>query len=62
MIDIREAAERLLTGELDEKLSLRRRLRRKLNDYTKNVPPHVRAARLAETERLKRGLKLTYEH
>ena len=59
---IRETAERLLEGELDEKLSLRRRLRRKLNDYTKNVPPHVRAARLADTERLKRGLKPTYEH
>jgi DNA polymerase-2 len=59
---IRETAERLLEGELDEKLSLRRRLRRKLTDYTKNVPPHVRAARLADTERLKRGLKPTYEH
>jgi len=59
---IKETAERLLGSELDEKLSLRRRLRRKLKDYTKNVPPHVRAARLADTERLKRGLKPTYEH
>jgi len=59
---IKETTERLLEGELDEKLSLRRRLRRKLNDYTKNVPPHVRAARLADAERLKRGLKPTYEH
>jgi DNA polymerase II len=59
---IRETAERLLKGELDEKLSLRRRLRRKLNDYTKNVPPHVRAARLADTERVQRGLKPTHEH
>jgi DNA polymerase-2 len=49
-----------MKGELDDKLSLRRRLRRKLNDYTKNVPPHVRAARLAEAERLKQGLKPTY--
>ena len=59
---IRETAERLLRGELDEKLSLRRRLRRKLNDYTKNVPPHVRAARLADSERVSRGLKPTHEH
>jgi DNA polymerase II len=62
LIYIKETTERLLEGELDEKLSLRRRLRRKLNDYTKNVPPHVRAARLADAERLKRGLKPTYEH
>ena len=59
---IKKTAERLLEGELDEKLSLRRRLRRKLKDYTKSVPPHVRAARLADAERLKRGLKPTYEH
>ena len=57
---ISDTAVRLLKGELDDKLSLRRRLRRKLNDYTKNVPPHVRAARLAEAERLKQGLKPTY--
>ena len=59
---IRETAERLLAGELDEKLSLRRRLRRKLNDYTKNFPTHVGVVRLADRERLKRGQKLSYEH
>ena len=59
---IKETAERLLRGELDGKLSLRRRLRRKLNDYTKNVSPHVRAARLADSERVQRGLKPAHEH
>ena len=47
---------------MNDKLTLRRRLRRKLDDYKKNVPPHVRAARLADQERHKRGLKPIYEN
>ena len=31
-------------------------------DHHELVPPHVRHARLAETERLKRVLKSTYDH
>ena len=42
---VRETAEQLLAGKLDEKLVYRKRLRRKLNEYTRNVPPHVQAAR-----------------
>ena len=42
---IRETTNRLLGGELDEKLIYRKRLRRKLSDYQRNVPPHVQAAR-----------------
>jgi len=42
---IRETTDRLLKGELDEKLVYRKRLRRKLSDYQRNVPPHVQAAR-----------------
>ncbi|MFK8019382.1 MAG: DNA polymerase II [Pseudomonadales bacterium] len=42
---VNSAAEQLLAGELDDKLVYRKRLRRKLEDYTKNVPPHVQAAR-----------------
>ena len=38
---IRETTNRLLGGELDEKLIYRKRLRRKLSDYQRNVPPHV---------------------
>ena len=38
-------------GELDDELTLRRRLRRRLDEYVKNVPPHVRAARLEEQKR-----------
>jgi len=42
---VRDTTERLLEGELDEKLVYRKRLRRKLSDYERNVPPHVQAAR-----------------
>ncbi len=38
-------AEQVMAGELDEDLIYRKRLRRKLEDYQKNVPPHVQAAR-----------------
>ena len=37
-----------LKSELDELLVYRKRLRRQLGDYQRNVPPHVRAARLAD--------------
>ena len=42
---VRDTTSRLLAGELDEKLVYRKRLRRKLSDYQRNVPPHVQAAR-----------------
>ena len=48
-------------GKLDEPLELRRRMRRKIDDYVKNVPPHVRAARLARNIRQSRGLPTTLE-
>jgi DNA polymerase-2 len=53
---ILDTVQQVKTGEADEKLVFRKRLRRKLTEYQKNVPPHVKAARLAETERAKRGL------
>ena len=40
-----ETAQQLKAGQLDEQLVYRKRLRRKLADYQKNVPPHVQAAR-----------------
>ena len=39
---------RTLRGELDELLVYRKRLRRPLDEYERNVPPHVRAARMAD--------------
>ncbi|MDO3388306.1 DNA polymerase II [Gilvimarinus sp. SDUM040013] len=37
--------QKLMTGEVDKLLTYRKRLRRRLDDYEKNVPPHVQAAR-----------------
>ena len=45
---MRDFVQRTLAGELEELLVSRKRLRRKLDDYERNVPPHVRAARLAD--------------
>lgn len=45
---IREMVRATRQGEHDDWLVYHRRLRRELDDYRKNEPPHVRAARLAE--------------
>jgi DNA polymerase-2 len=37
---------RVLAGEENDRLVYRKRLRRRLDDYQRNVPPHVQAARL----------------
>ncbi|VTP63844.1 DNA polymerase II [Leclercia adecarboxylata] len=44
---VRETIASLMAGELDDQLVYRKRLRRPLAEYQRNVPPHVRAARLA---------------
>lgn len=59
---IADTVRQVLDAELDHKLTLRRRLRRKLDDYVKNVPPHVRAARLADARRIEKGLEPAYRH
>ncbi len=42
---IQQIVADVLAGQLDDKLIYRKRLRRKLGDYQKNIPPHVQAAR-----------------
>ncbi len=42
---VRETVDRLRTGELDDRLVYRKRLRQPLEAYRRNVPPHVQAAR-----------------
>jgi DNA polymerase-2 len=42
---VREISQRLTAGEFDAELVYRKRIRRELDAYVKNVPPHVRAAR-----------------
>lgn len=43
---VKEVTAHVLSGERDHQLVYRKRLRRKLDDYQRNVPPHVQAARL----------------
>ncbi|MCY1397455.1 DNA polymerase II [compost metagenome] len=45
---VRDYVRRTQAGELDDLLIYRKRLRRPLDDYQRNVPPHVRAARTAD--------------
>ncbi|MGG7446316.1 DNA polymerase II [Kosakonia oryzendophytica] len=59
---VRETIASLMAGELDEQLVYRKRLRRALKDYERNVPPHVRAARLADEENRKRGRPAQYQN
>jgi DNA polymerase-2 len=50
---VRSFTASVVAGERDHDLIYRKRLRRKLDEYERNVPPHVQAARLAR----ERGLK-----
>lgn len=43
---IRQTIKNLKDGKYDDKLIYRKRLRKEVEDYTKNVPPHVRAAKM----------------
>lgn len=58
---IRETVRQLLDGELDEQLTYSKRLRRPLDEYQRNVPPHVRAARIADEQNQKLGRPLQYQ-
>src|SRR5690606_25979836 len=42
---VRATAAAVQAGERDDELGYRKRLRRPLHEYQKNVPPHVQAAR-----------------
>ncbi|MCG6201996.1 DNA polymerase II [Psychromonas antarctica] len=52
---------KLNAGELDSKLVYYKRLRRPLAAYLKNVPPQVRAARLADQKNARLGRPLRYQ-
>ncbi|WP_020656295.1 DNA polymerase II [Massilia niastensis] len=59
---VRDYVARTLGGELDELLVYRKRLRRPLEEYTRNVPPHVRAARVADEHFLRQGRPALYRN
>lgn len=57
---VRELVARMLRGVCDDDLVYRKRLRRALDDYERNVPPHVRAARMADEHHLRNGRHALY--
>ncbi|RAU45535.1 MULTISPECIES: DNA polymerase II [unclassified Pseudomonas] len=59
---VRDYVRRTLAGEMDDQLIYRKRLRRSLDDYERNVPPHVRAARLADDYNRRQGRPLQYQN
>ncbi|MGE8153505.1 DNA polymerase II [Pseudomonas vancouverensis] len=59
---VREYVRKTLAGEFDDRLIYRKRLRRTLDDYQRNVPPHVRAARIADEYNDRHGRPRQYQN
>lgn len=59
---VREFVEQTKAGKFDDKLTYQKRLRRRLHEYQKNVPPQVRAARMADERNAQLGRPLQYQN
>jgi DNA polymerase-2 len=59
---IRKVVADLYAGKLDSQLVYRKRLRKKLSEYRKNIPPHARAAIRAEDEFRRQGQPPRYRN
>ncbi|WP_033077252.1 DNA polymerase II [Thalassotalea sp. ND16A] len=59
---IRDTVIKTYNREFDNKLKYRKRLRRKLDTYIKNVPPHVKAARHADAINAETNKPLRYQN
>ncbi len=59
---IRQVVEETLTGKHDGDLIYQKRLRRRLHEYQKNIPPQVRAARMADDINQQLGRPLQYQN
>lgn len=59
---IKQVIAETISGKHDGKLVYRKRLRQSLDKYVKNVPPHVKAARLADSTNTELGRTLKYQH
>ncbi len=59
---IRQTVADTLSGHHDADLVYRKQLRQKLSAYVRNVPPHVRAARLADERNQELGKSLRYQN
>ncbi|HEX7749528.1 MAG TPA: DNA polymerase II [Bordetella sp.] len=59
---VQDIVRRTLLGQMDELLVYRKRLRRRLGEYQRNVPPHVRAARMADEFNESQGRPRQYQN
>ncbi|KGA32251.1 DNA polymerase II [Pectobacterium brasiliense] len=59
---LRDYVDRTLNGDFDDLLIYRKRLRRRLDDYQRNVPPHARAAKIADDYNRQQGRPLQYQN
>jgi DNA polymerase-2 len=59
---VRDYVARMLRGDMDDLLVYRKRLRRPLHEYERNVPPHVRAARSADEFHMAQGRAAQYRN
>ncbi|WP_250657216.1 DNA polymerase II [Alkalimarinus coralli] len=57
-----QTVKEIREGRHDQKLLFRKRLRRKLADYQKNIPPHVQAARKADDWLQQQGRRPRYQN
>ncbi len=58
---INETIADIKAGKVDHELVYKKRLRKPLSSYTKSLPPHVKAARLADEYNKEQGLPLRYQ-
>ncbi|MDU6410449.1 MAG: DNA polymerase II [Yersiniaceae bacterium] len=58
---VRDYVARTRAGEFDDRLVYRKRIRRPLAEYQRNVPPHARAAKLADDANRAQGRPLQYQ-
>lgn len=59
---VRDFVEQTASGQFDDQLVYQKRLRRKLHEYQKNIPPQVRAARMADEINSQLGRPLQYQN
>jgi len=59
---VRDYARKTMSGDYDELLVYRKRLRQRLDEYKVNVPPQVRAARLADEYNQAQHRPLRYQN
>jgi len=59
---IRQFVFDTIQGKHDDLLVYRKRLRKPLHTYTKNIPPHVRAAMHADLQNAQQGKALQYQN